>query len=425
MKNALRKFAQNLEDLRDFVDLLAPVLTGRQESQFKQDAQYLAPLALVIHELNLDFMPADEGLRTRLQNTYEDKIEITRDGQGSDQKLNFKVKGDLAKPFSEAMKRMAKGKEQIALLYRSALISLVSAAEWYLSQLLHTYFDRFPDAAGSGEKAFSLRDLKTLGSIEEAREYLIEMKVEEILRSSLDDWLKFFKTGPKLSMGYLDPYQEDLAEVFQRRDVVVHNGGVANRHYCARVSERHRKGVEIGTPLPVSQEYLDCAISLFERSFLLIGAELWKKLDPLDDERGNVLMDISFKHLCAERWHVAETLSYFTAHDSKLSERSKMVGKVNFWQCMKWQGRFDEVRSDVASEDVSAKEDIYRLAKHALLDEEDAFAALLERMLDEKKIPTADARSWPLFRVMCASARVQSIITGAERAELTRMPTDA
>ena len=44
-----------------------------------------------------------------------------------------------------------------------------------------------------------------------------------------------------------------------------------------------------------------------------------------------------------------------------------MKGKINYWQALKWQGRFQEVRLEVEAEDMTAKERIYQLAKHASL----------------------------------------------------------
>jgi hypothetical protein len=119
------------------------------------------------------------------------------------------------------------------------------------------------------------------------------MKVEEVLRGSFSDWLNDLKVRLKLSIGYAEPFLDELNEAMQRRNLLVHNGGEANTVYMARVPERLRKSVEIGDELFVSQEYLERCIRTFERVFLLIGAELWKKLAPKDEKRSSVLFDIS------------------------------------------------------------------------------------------------------------------------------------
>jgi len=53
------------------------------------------------------------------------------------------------------------------------------------------------------------------------------------------------------------------------------------------------------------------------------------------------------------------------------------------------------VRSEVKAEDMTAKERIYQLAKHALLDEEALFARLLNQMLKANELPLDDAQTWP------------------------------
>jgi hypothetical protein len=171
----------------------------------------------------------------------------------------------------------------------------------------------------------------------------------------------------------------------------------------------------------VDRPYLDEAIARFERCFTLIAAELWKQLDPCDEERGKVLVKIAYEHLLAERWDVAEGLSYFTMHDKQLPERDQLMGTVNYWQSLKWQGRFEEVQEEIAAADFSAKDELFRLAQLALLDREEEFFELLPSVLDSEKLPRRALAEWPLFREMRGSSEYMENY----QAELEDLPEDS
>jgi len=72
-------------------------------------------------------------------------------------------------------------------------MSLISFSEWFLSQILHDYFEKFPEVADISEKTLTFQDLRDIGSIEDARRYLIESKIESILWGNFEDWLRLFK----------------------------------------------------------------------------------------------------------------------------------------------------------------------------------------------------------------------------------------
>src|SRR5690606_32768666 len=118
----------------------------------------------------------------------------------------------------------------------NCLISLVSTVEWFFSQILHYYYDKFPDSSGIKNKTLTLDDLKNFGSINDAEKFLIENKIEEILRGSIKDWFKILKDDLKLGLGYKDQYEDELVEIYQRRNLLVHNGGVVNAIYLSKVA---------------------------------------------------------------------------------------------------------------------------------------------------------------------------------------------
>ena len=132
----------------------------------------------------------------------------------------------------------------------------------------------------------------------------------------------------------------------------------------------------------------------------MIAAELWKKLESSDESRGEALVKLAFDHLVAERWIIAEGVSCFMMKDKGISERMQIIGQINYWQSLKWQDRFGEIQEEVEKADFSAKDEVFRLGRLALLDAEEDFFEMLPNVLDAEKISVDDLQTWPLFRKM-------------------------
>ena len=82
-------------------------------------------------------------------------------------------------------------------------MAIVSRTEWFVAQLVHLFFRKHPESAGTSEPFFSLESLVSIETIEDAREMLLDQRVEMLMRQSFDDWLRFFREKPKLGMSYL------------------------------------------------------------------------------------------------------------------------------------------------------------------------------------------------------------------------------
>ena len=248
------------------------------------------------------------------------------------------------------------------------------------------------------DKCLSLSEIRMLGSLENAERYVVDLKVEELLRGGLEAWLKYLRTERKLNMSYLDDSLPRLRELFQRRNLLVHNGGVVNRLYLNQVDESLRQGVAVGQSLATSVEYVSSSIDMIEVSFLLICAELWKRLAKDDEDRSATLTEIAYEHLVHENWAVAESLSRFASQDTGAAEHTRLVGQINHMQSLKWQGREQELNDMLTTVDYRAKEPVFRLCLMALRDEVDELVDILPKAIERENLQLEHLREWPIFR---------------------------
>lgn len=372
----IEQYANNLDALREFVEVLAPVLQERSVSEMEQSTGTFAEFTNLVKQLPI----ADNG-------------EIDRELVAQ--------RNELVKTLPivvESAKRLKNSVFHQMLLYRVSLVTLVSTAEWFVSELLHSYFELYPNALDIDNRKLSFKDIQAFESFDGARTYLVDKEIEGFLRGSIEDWLILFEKRCKLSMGYIDgDVKDELIETYQRRNLLVHNGGRINSLYRKRVSE-HLRWEGRGDSVEVPEDYLSDRIGTFEKAFILIGAELWKKISPSDDGRFQVLSEIIWGHLKAERWDIARSLTRFAMNDKQLPEVSQLIACFNYWQCQKWLGRFEEVEKEVREADLSAKEPRFRLGQLALLEKHDDFVTLARKLVDKEDLTMDDLQTWPIFK---------------------------
>lgn len=212
--------------------------------------------------------------------------------------------------------------------------------------------------------------------------------------------MDLLKEEVKLKMPYLKPFYDELQEIYQRRNLLVHNGGIVNSIYVSKVSDETKKEVKIGDRLTITADYLENSICKLHIVFTLIAAELWKKLEPEEEKRADILNTIAYKNMLQKRWLVAEWLSYFIKDDDKLKSRVKTVGQLNFWLCQKRKGNNSLVGTEIAKADFSDKSLRYQLAISALIDNKEDFFEILPEALRTKSLDIEELLEFPIFEDM-------------------------
>jgi hypothetical protein len=415
----IRDFSENLDALRDFVELIEPILSSQAKDTIMGQKENLLLLVYALRQAFPDGFPEiaiPEQVKKSLKKKVKVKMKDSLDKESREIKIRIKPEGDLnLYKLLADIKEISQSQIRSRLLFNSSLISLVSAVEWFFSRLLHGYFQKYPQVAISGDRVFSYEDLTHFTSIDDARQYIIEKRVEEVLRGSFSDWIKYFRNAPQLSMSYIEPCMEQLIEVCERRNLLVHNNGIVNKIYLSKVSESLAKSLKPGQPLVVTRDYLDNNITLFERCCILIAAELWKKLSPSDTERGSLLIDIAFNHMKKNRWLIVENLSCFVMNDKKLPDRDLMVGKMNYWLSVKRLGRWSEIKSQVEREDITTRGRLFQLAWYSLCEKPKEFFALLPRAVKGEDVDLSQLESFPIFDEMRDSRKFLHTVSALKK----------
>lgn len=407
----IKEFNNNINALRDFVELINSLIENEQDESFNK----IAPLLLsgiisnykkekleeIDEEANREITHYEQELNTTIQSIYGESVDISVEKTGGDNETitisfdtshNSKIKKDIG--------IYNKRKYHNKLLLRTSLISLISTIEWMFSQIIHYYYDKYPEAAGILNQNLTLSQLKTFNNFKDAEKYLIDLKIESILRGNFESWIKILKEEFKLGLGYLDKNYDDIIEIFQRRNLYVHNGGIVNSIYISKVNKQKNTEIKVGDMLEIDKEYLEKSIDLLQLLFTLIAAELWKKMEPDDEKRGDILTDIIYDNLLFAKWEISEGLSFFVIKDTKQNSTSRTISQLNYWLCKKRTNKYNEIKNEIENVDFSDKKELYQLALYALREMKKEFFELLPSILDSDQLNVEQLEEFPIFSDM-------------------------
>jgi len=404
-------FNENISGLRDFISLIGPFIEEHHEKAVKEH-QLIIDAFEIAKKIEVEENETQKiELQNQLKSVFDgqvikaiplDKDKIKIEGEDNVDLPDFAivVPVSLNPRIDQAMKAPRKTNYQKELLYKNAFIGLLSSVEWFYSQVLHFYYDKHPEAAGVKKKTMTLEDLKTFGTVQDAEKFLIDSKIEEIFRAGFDAWMDILKDEVKLKLPCVKLFFNELLEVYQRRNLLVHNGGIVNSIYISKVSPDLSQELKIGDKLTITSEYLENAICKLHIVFTLIAAELWKKLEPNEESRADIMNSIAYRNMNQGRWEVSEWLSCFIKDDENLKSRVKTVGQLNFWLSRKKRGNRELVIGEVLNADFTDKSLRYQLAVSALTDNKEEFFDLLPETLRTKSLEIEELLEFPIFDEM-------------------------
>lgn len=412
-EKTILRFSASLADLREFSELVESLIKKHKLKELEAALARYEGLGDVLCQLNpnlksdISSIPKAHIKKTIAPNIVL-KFEIKDNDSGT---RTFRVGGSQedVKELKKSLSPIFKTENSVKHLQRSSLISLISIIESFLSQLLHIFFEKHPAALNAKEKQFTFEELSAFSNLDDARSYLISWKIENLLRGSYEDWIGYFRTQVKLDLSFAAKHQIHLVENFQRRNLFVHNDGIVNKIYLTKVDKSLTNPEILNKKRVVSKNYLFAAIDRFESCFLQLAFELWAKCDKNSDKRLSIIIKSSYEALQNKRWQVATELAEIVEKDKTASEINVLMARVNSWIARK---KFDKTKAleEIKGFDVSAKDDVFKLAKHCLLEETEAALTLIKRLEQSEQLALKDLTEWPLFEDLRATPQMTALL---------------
>jgi hypothetical protein len=204
-----------------------------------------------------------------------------------------------------------------------------------------------------------------------------------------------------------------LNELFQRRHIVVHSGGIVNRFYLERVDLPEQDAPVLGVELPISSSYLQSALDELAVLGYGLAALAWTKWgSEKSDEASAFLNSRIYDLLQGGRYQLARKLADVGSALDQSDNKRWMIA-VNGWIATKKLGEFDSCTEAVANWDVSALANDFKLAKTCLLEQTKQAFELLAVTIHESDDKPAEVWEWPLLDDLRSDPRFTQIFLDA------------
>lgn len=431
-------FHRSIEGIRELVALAAPALAEPSElpDVFKVLADRMTPdqrkaVGILLFSWENGTRPDElaEGAGTGEELSLDALVELAREGDVTSAQVQAAVAEHFVTPDEQALLGVVATRwserrttpAKLNLLRDSMLVTGVAAYETLLAGVFTHQMYANPGLLDQETPEFSLKQLLEFGSIEDARHHSIERRVDKFMRDAPEKWKKWLadKAGIDIDAMAIDAAVFD--ELFLRRNIIVHNGGLVSREYIER-SGSSPKDVPLGTRLPVSTEYLETALDELTIVGVGIAAAAWAKW--FSDELPYVQKQLertTYALLEAERNRACRQLSKI-ALELPVAGWSAEAIRVNQWIATKEQEGVDAIRDEVGAWDVTALSGEFTLARDALLDDCDAVFKGLPPLLEQGKVNALFLAEWPLLRSVRTDPRYAELVDAGEAAAAELAP---
>ena len=288
-------------------------------------------------------------------------------------------------------------------LLNSIIISLVTGMELLIADLFKDFIQNVDQSDFIKSKNLSYSDLVRIGTVEEARIFLIDEYTEELLKQSFKYWVDEIEKRIKLkikSIPFLNNDLEKIFEVFQRRHLLIHNNGVINSLYLSKVHPDLVIGLQKDDQIDIDKNYIVQSIDIFRRFGIVLSYNYAEKKhrdykDKLFSKFNSLLLTPSNQKCLGSRWIYKKV-----SNESTYDHESVLIAKINYFLSFVHRDDFDKVKSEVEAFNVATLSSEYKMAKYILLEKFDIalenFKVYCTTLSDNEIIQTID---WPLIKV--------------------------
>lgn len=283
-------------------------------------------------------------------------------------------------------------------LLSSLLTNLVGDFEVLLGNLLRIMLAKNTSGVGASDRQFTWSEISKFESLDAFKDHVFDTAVDNLLRASYRDWLKYFRDKFKISTPDCSE-SAFILEALQRRHVIVHNGGRVSQQYLEKVPEEFASA-PVGHRLQVDTKYLgDVADNLLVTAMSLVCVAAFKTLKDEDSRTAIERRAGDILYRLMQNGRYAPVRDLVKAHSSEhfKDPYTSLVWKINGWLAHKRLGEFAACEKEVKNWETAVLQSQFRLAKHALLDEHKEALRIVEEIRGTEALPLRHWAAWPLL----------------------------
>lgn len=293
------------------------------------------------------------------------------------------------------------------------MVALISEFDSFVSGLIRLFYETKPDALNASEKTLTLAELSEFGSIDAAREYIIEKEIESVLRKNHSDQFDWLEAKFGLPLRKDLAIWPDFIEITERRNLFVHNDGIVTRHYllsCQKVGVP-LEGIKRGHRLEASLAYFAKAHDVVHELAVKLGHVSWRKIVPTEQEDadGDIGGRILYNLILHGRYELAIRFGEFASEHFKKgrADVNKRMLVINLAQAYKWGGNSQKALDILDKEDWTASNAEFQLAVATLRDNLPLALSLMRQLGAAERPGKSAYKQWPLFQELRKNTEFQ------------------
>jgi len=311
----------------------------------------------------------------------------------------------------------------------SALLPLaISALEEYVGAMIRSALALHQNALGALPNVPTEIVRRYQGNISSADilRWQLDQKIGDFLRGSPEDWQQTILKWAKIDLTSLGGGWDGVIEAIQRRHVITHNRGRADKEYLTKVAASLTVGLEPGSILTCNEKYVESMLINLE-AWVICLAILWAKHFFTDDARYYTdfigrIVNLESKGRWAQTLAILDT---FLAKPLPTDPGRVALAHINRWFCLQEMGCDSDAqdREILLWRPASIDDDLelsrrIEIGKAALLRHYDTLKDLIRAAFNDATHPISkeELREMPLLkRAMDENASIRALLRGPER----------
>lgn len=290
-------------------------------------------------------------------------------------------------------------RSRTAKVREALLTSAVGAFDALMSAIMLGYANIKPESMFESTKKYRLCDIAKFDSLDELVSQHALAFVRDKSFESVADWFEWLGKGVDLPMSRVTTEESRFIEIFLRRNLVVHAGGLVNEIYLAKLpSDLPVPG--LNKRLGVGRKYLVQACHLLLAAGFSAYAHFIAFYEAAQDEPAVVdgfIANNSFRLLSGGRLDAVAIYRKCVRHLCENDVGAVGLLDVNHWIAAKQLGSTEDIRAEVEAWDTAALPQRYSLARLILLDRLDEALALANDLIAAGELRMSDWYDWPLL----------------------------
>lgn len=286
----------------------------------------------------------------------------------------------------------------------------------FIGALLKAIYTSKPELFEAIDKKMSIAEMRVFGSIDAAMMAMIEDEIDVFRRNSYVEQFSALENRFGLMLKKFPEWGE-FVELGQRRNLLIHNGGVVNDQYrsmCGREGHEPGRKTSLGTKLDVDVPYLSRALLVMRKVAFMLTHTLWRKVLPAQMEDAHLAGDeILYDMLQKKMWLTAIQVGEFfltPLNCKNLKDSNRRARVINTAIAYKFSGQQDQCTRMLDAEDWSSSFRDFRLAYAVLKDDLDHAWLLMKQIGPTGEMINEVAyRDWPLFNELRSKVEFHDI----------------